>query len=303
MTRRDLVDLVLLGALWGASFLFMRMGAADFGPVALAFLRVAGASLLLVPLLLWRGEWPALRRHWRVIGMLGIVNSALPFLLFSVAALALSAALMAIFNATTPIWTALLAVLWMRLGMSPLRWLGLAIGLAGVVGLSWDRADFKAGSLGLSPAWGIAACLGAALLYGIGANLARKRLGGVPPMAVATGSQLSATLALLLPAWSMWPGVHPSPAAWASVAALAFVCTGLAYVLFFRLIAHAGASNAVTVTFLIPAFATLWGWWLLDEAPTPSMLIGCAVVLLGSALATGMVGGRTEPASTPVPRA
>ena len=111
MSRRDLAELVLLAALWGASFLFMRIGAAEFGPVALVFVRVAGASLLLLllPLLAWRGEVGALRRHWRAIAAVGILNSALPFLLFMVAALALSAGLMAVFNATAPIWGALVA--------------------------------------------------------------------------------------------------------------------------------------------------------------------------------------------------
>ncbi len=299
MNKRDLAELTLLGALWGASFLFMRMGAAEFGPVALVFLRVAGASLLLVPLLVARGEWPALRQHWRVISLLGIVNSALPFLLFSFAALALTAALMAVFNATAPIWTALLAWLWLRTGLDRLRWLGLAVGLAGVVFLSWDKADFKAGALGVSPAWGIAASLAAAALYGVAANLSRKRLAGVPPMAVAAGSQLCATLLLAAPAWWAWPATAPGALAWLGAAALAFACTGLAYVLYFRLIAHAGASNAVTVTFLIPAFAMLWGWLALGEQPTLPMFAGCAVILLGSALATGLIGRPQAPRPRP----
>ena len=289
MNRRDLAELTLLGALWGASFLFMRLGAAEFGPVALAFLRVAGATLLLLPLLLARGEWPALRQHWRAIAMVGIVNSALPFLLFLVAALVLTTALMAVFNATAPIWTALVAWLWLRDRLAPSRWLGLAIGLAGVVGLSWGKADLRAGAHGISPAWGIAACLLAAVLYGIGANLSRKHLAGVPPMAVAAGSQLSASLVLLLPALAAWPAANPGAAAWGAAAALAMGCTGLAYVLYFRLIAHAGAAHAISVTFLIPAFALLWGWLLLGEQPTGSMLAGCAVILLGTALATGLL--------------
>jgi len=296
MNKRDLAELALLGALWGASFLFMRMGAAEFGPVVLVFLRVAGASLMLLPLLLAQGQWPALKQHWRAIALMGLVNSALPFLLFAVAALVLTAALMAVFNATAPIWTALLAWLWLRVRMDRARWLGLAIGLMGVVGLSWDKADIKAG--GVSPAWGMAACLAAAVLYGVGANLSRKRLAGVPPMAVAAGSQLCATLLLLLPAAWTWPATSPGAGAWLSAAALAFACTGLAYVLYFRLIAHAGASNAVTVTFLIPAFAMLWGWLALGEHPTPAMLVGCAVILVGSALVTGLIGG---PSATRAP--
>ena len=289
MNQRDLSELVLLGALWGASFLFMRIGAGEFGPLALVFLRVAGASLLLMPMVLLRGEWSALRQHWRVIALVGVVNTAVPFALFTTAALVLSAALMAVFNATTPIWGALIAWLWLRDRLSASRWLGLAIGVAGVVFLSWDKADFKTGSQAISPAIGIAACVLAAVLYGIGANLTRRHLRGVAPMAVAAGSQVSATLLMLVPAWLTWPATLPGVAAWGSAAALAVGCTGLAYVLYYRLIAHVGANKAMAVTFLIPAFALLWGWLALGEQPTASMLAGCAVILLGTALATGLI--------------
>jgi drug/metabolite transporter (DMT)-like permease len=289
MTRRDLIDLFLLAALWGASFLFMRMGAAAFGPVALVFLRVAGATLLLVPLLLARGEAAALRRHWRSIGAVGLINSALPFLLFALAALALTTALMSVFNATASLWGALVAWLWLGERLTPSRWLGLLIGVAGVVGLSWGKADFKPGDHGVSAALGIAACLAAALLYGLGANLSRRYLVGVPPMAVAAGSQAAATLVLAVPAALAWPAHNPGPAAWAATGVLAFGCTGLAYVLYFRLIARAGTANAMSVTFLIPGFALLWGWLILGERPTAAMLVGCAVILLGTALATGLL--------------
>lgn len=289
MSGADLSRLVLLGALWGASFLFMRMGAGEFGPLALVFLRVAGAALLLMPLVLLRGEGPALRRHWKVIALVGVLNTAVPFVLFTTAALVLSAALMAVFNATVPLWGALVAWLWLREQMSLSRWLGLLIGLSGVVFLSWDKADMHAGQALISPAVGIAACVAASVLYGFGANFTRKRLGGVPPMAVAAGSQVSASVVTLLPALYFWPATTPSAAAWGSALALAVGCTGLAYVLFYRLIASAGATKAISVTFLIPAFALLWGWLALGEEPTASMLAGCGVILVGTALATGLV--------------
>jgi drug/metabolite transporter (DMT)-like permease len=289
MTRRDLTELVLLGAIWGASFLFMRLGAGEFGPIALAFLRVAGASLLLLPLLARRGEAGALREHWRAIAFVGIVNSAVPFVLFAVAALVLTTALMSVFNATASIWGALIAWLWLHDRLSASRWLGLAIGVAGVVGLSWGKADFKPGEHGVSAALGIGACLLAAVLYGVGGNVSRKHLAGVPPMAVAAGSQLAATAVLLPLAVWMWPAVMPGASAWGAAVLLSLLCTGAAYILYFRLIAHAGAANAMSVTFLIPAFAVLWGWLFLGEAPTATMLSGCAVILLGTALATGLV--------------
>ena len=289
MTRRDTADLLLLAALWGASFLFMRLGAAEFGPVALAFVRVAGAALLLVPLMLLKQQSGAWRTHGRAIAGIGIINSALPFLLYAVAALALTTALLSVFNATVPIWGALIAWLWLKDQLSASRWLGLAIGVAGVVGLGWGKADLTAGAHGVSAAIGVAACLAATALYGLGANMSRRWLQGLPPLAVAAGSQAAATLALVVPAVLWWPAVNPGATAWAAAIALSLLCTGLAYVLFFRLIARTGAATATSVTFLIPAFALLWGFLALGEVPTGTMLVGCAVILLGTALATGLL--------------
>ena len=297
MNRRDLGELLLLGALWGGSFLFMRIGTADFGPLALVFIRVAGAAAMLMPVLLARGEGPALRQHWRAIAVVGVVNSLLPFVLFSVAALALTAALMSVFNATASIWGALVAWLWLGERLTPSRVLGLLIGVLGVIGLAWGKADFRPGALGISPALGIAACIVATICYGFGANVSRKYLAGVPPMAVAAGSQLVAALLLLVPAIWAWPAQPLGTAAWLNAIALAVLCTGLAYVLYFRLIAHAGASNAMAVTFLIPGFAILWGWLALNEPPTLQMLLGCAVILLGTALATGLLRLPQRPAA------
>ncbi len=292
MKRSDLAQLVLLAALWGASFLLMRVGAADFGPVALSFVRVAVAGLVLLPVLAWQGQVAALRRHWRPILLVGLVNSALPFVAFSVAALVLSAGLSAIFNATAPLWAAVIGHLWLKNRLVPKRWLGLAIGFAGVLGLAFGKASLQPGTHGVSPAVGVAACLGATVLYGFAANYTQRRLTGVPPMAVATGSQLGAALWLAPAAWLFWPATLPAPLAWAGAAALAVLCTGVAYVLYFRLIASAGPTNAIAVTFLVPVFAMLWGAVFLGEVPTAAMLAGCVVILLGTALATGLLPAR-----------
>jgi drug/metabolite transporter (DMT)-like permease len=291
MKPRDLADLTLLAALWGASFLFMRMGAGVFGPVALAAVRVTGAAAFLLPLLAWRGELGALRAHWKPLLVVGIGNSALPFLLFSYAALAITAGLSSIFNATTPLWGALIAWLWLKDRLTPARTLGLAIGFAGVLWLAWDKASIKPGEHGVSPAAAIAACIAAALCYGTSASFTKRHLTGVPPMVVAAGSQLSATLVLAVPGFLFWPAEAPGAGAWSAVIALAVLSTGVAYVLFFRLIANVGPANAIAVTFLIPVFAVLWGGVFLGEQVTGAMVAGCAVILLGTALATGVVKG------------
>ena len=294
MRGRDLADLLALAALWGASFLFMRVGAAEFGPLALAFVRVAGASLLLLPLLWWRGQGASLRPHWRPLLVVGLVNSALPFALYALAALVLSTGLMSIFNATSPLWGALIAWVWLHDRPGAARTLGLAIGFAGVAWLSVGKADLRADVSGVSPALGIAACVAATALYGFGANYTRRAAAAVPPLAVAAGSQLAATLLLAPLAFAAWPARPPGARAWGAAMLLALLCTGLAYMLYFRLIARVGPARAISVTFLIPAFAALWGFVFLREVPTAEMLAGCAVILLGTALATGVLHPRVR---------
>ena len=291
MKPQDIFELMALAALWGASFLFMRLGAAEFGPVALAVLRVGLAALVLLPLLWQRRQLTALHGHWADIAMVGVVNSALPFVLFAVAALALSAGLSSIFNASAPLWAAFIAWAWLGERLTRARVVGLVLGFAGVLWLAWDKASVKPGEHGVSTGLAVAACLAATLCYGFGANYTKRRLGGVAPLAVATGSQLAAALVLALPAWWLWPATAPSAIAWASVIGLALPCTALAYLLYFRLIAHVGAAQAITVTFLIPVFGLLWGALFLGESLTPAMLLGCVVILLGSALTVGVLRG------------
>jgi drug/metabolite transporter (DMT)-like permease len=289
MKAADGAELVTLAAIWGASFLFMRMGAGEFGPVALAFVRVAGAAAFLLPLLAWRGQLGALRQHWKPILLVGLTNSAVPFVCFGLAVLAITGGLSAIFNATTPLFGALIAGLWLKDKLNASRAVGLGVGFAGVVWLAWDKASIKPGDHGVSSALAIAACLLATLLYGFSANFTKRYLQGVPSLALATGSQLSATLFLALPAMALWPARTPGAVAWIAVALLAIVCTGVAYVLYFRLIANLGPSNAIAVTYLIPAFAVLWGAVFLHEPITGAMVIGCAIILLGTSLATGLL--------------
>ena len=290
MKPRDLLDLVLLGALWGASFLFTRICAPEFGPAAISAVRVTGAALLLVPLLALRGDVRDLRRHAPRLMVVGLTNSALPFVCLGFAALSITAGLSAIFNAATPLFGAVIAWLWLRDKPTPWRALGLAIGFAGVVWLAWNKASFKPGGSG----WAVVICMFAPLMYGYSASYTKRFLTGVPSLALAAGSQLAASLVLFVPGLIWWPQVNPSMRAWFAAAGLAVGCTGLAYVIFFRLIARIGPAKTITVTFLVPAFAVLWGFVFLGEGVTPQMLIGCAVILAGTALATGLVGPKIK---------
>jgi len=279
-----LTEFILLAALWGASFLFMRLGAAEFGALPMAGLRVGVATLFLLPVLLLRGQGSVLAQHWQKIFFVGLLNSAIPFACFCYALLAISSGLSALINATVPLFGALVA--WVWLGDRPHRQkiVGLLIGFAGVAMLAWGKASFKPNAAGVSSGWAVVACLVACLCYGIAASFTKRYLAGVPSLAVATGSQIGATLGLALPTLWLWPTAHPSMTAWLALLAVGVLCTGVAYVLFFRLIEKVGAASTLTVTFLIPVFAVVYGLVFLGESVTPWMLICGAVILGGTAL-------------------
>lgn len=292
MKRRDLIDLVLLAALWGASFLFTRMAVPAFGALALAELRVAVAALILLPLLALRGDLAQLRQRPARFIVLGAVNTAIPFALFAWAVLSITAGLASILNATAPLFGALVAWVWLRERLTWLQWLGLGIGFAGVLWLAGAKSGFG----GASGLWAICAGLAASFSYGVSASVAKRHFADVRPLAVAAGSQTAAALLLLPFAIATWPATPPAAVDWAAAVALGVLCTGIAYILYFRLIARVGPAMAMTVTFLIPAFAMLWGRLFLDESVSREMLLGCAIILGGTALATGMVRWR-RPAS------
>lgn len=296
-SRRWLIDLFLLGALWGASFLFMRVGAAEFGALPTAAVRVGIAAAFLLPLMLIRGHGPALAQHWKATMLVGVLNSGMPFALFCFALLTINTGLAAVINATVPMFGALVAWAWFRERPSGSRMVGLAIGFAGVAMLASRNAGFHNAAEGSNAAlWAMLACVGACVCYGISASATRRYLGGIPPLVTATGSQLGATLFLALPAIWLWPAHMPSLRAWLALVALGVACTGLAYILFFRLIESAGPARALTVTFLVPVFAVFYGAVLLGERVTPWMLLCAGVIVCGVALSTGMVawGGRVK---------
>ncbi len=287
--RLWLGDFVLLAAIWGSSFLFMRMGALEFGALPTATLRVAIAGAFLLPVLMYMQGLSGLKEHWKLTFAVGVLNSAIPFVCFSFALLSISTGLSSILNATVPLFGALVAWVWLqdRPGLS--RTAGLSIGFTGVAALAWNKAQFSPGVSGIAPVWGIVACLVAALCYGIAASFTKRFLSGVPSLVSATGSQLGAVIALApLSIW-FWP-THPvSLQAWASVLVLGVLCTGIAYILFFRIIERAGPSRALSVTFAIPVFAVFYGVSLLGESVT-AWMIGCGLVIVcGTLLSTGLI--------------
>lgn len=289
MKFRDLVDLTTLAALWGASFLFIRVAAPEFGPIALMELRVVIAAAFLLVMLAMRGRLQLLRTHAWPLTLVGTINSALPFCLIAYATLSVTAGFAAILNATTPLWGALIAWLWLKDRLTPWRVVGLAIGFAGMLVLTWDKLAVRADASGIAVRLAILAGLGGALSYGLAASYTKKSLTGVDPLALATGSQVGAALVLTPLAPFFWPAHSVSAAAWLCVIALGIACTGIAYILYFRLIANVGPSKAITVTFLVPVFAIVWGSIWLGEQVNLSMLVGGVIVLMGTALSTGLV--------------
>jgi drug/metabolite transporter (DMT)-like permease len=290
-----ILDFVLLASIWGASFMFMRTASHEMGPLASAGLRVSIAALFLLPILLFKGLGGVLREHWKITLFFGVLNSAVPFVCFTYALLAITTGLSAILNATVPLFGALIAWLWLKDKPSGSRMLGLAVGFIGVTMLAWDKASFKPDANGLSTGWAVVACLLACLCYGTAASVAKRYMAGLPSLVSATGSQIGASIALIPFTLLYWPSQAPGLQAWGAVMLLGVVCTGLAYILYFRLIERAGPSRALAVTFAIPAFAVFYGVLLLGESITPWMVICALVIIAGTTLSTGLLklGART----------
>jgi drug/metabolite transporter (DMT)-like permease len=286
--------MLFLAAIWGASFLFMRTAAPEFGPVALITVRVGLAAIVLVGLIVWQGKFGQLRAAWRKLLLLGIMNSCLPFMCFAWAALTLPAGVASILNATAPLWAAIIGAVWLRERLATSRIIGLVIAFGGVIILIWAQGRLSAvGTSGgsLTPAYllAVGGCLLATLLYGISSNYTKEYLQGTDPAVNAAGSQLSSIIVLLPLIGFFLPPQIPSNNAWWAAVLLAVFCTALAYLMFFRLINRIGPTRTVTVTFLIPVFGCLFGVLFLKEAFTIPMLLGAAVVLLGTAMAVGLL--------------
>jgi len=275
MTAGDAGRLVALAAIWGASFLFIRIAAPVIGPVATADLRmlIAGMALLIYYAVTgFDAQW---RLRWREYLAIGALNSAAPFLLYAYAALELSVGLLAVLNATSPMWAALLGAVALREPLTIKRLAGLVVGMAGVAVVSGPEASTR---------WlSIAAALGAALCYAL-TGIALKRWGqGGTARGMAVGTQLAGGV-LLLPLLAIAPPANVTPGVAAAMLALGVVCGAVAYVLYFRLIADIGATGALTVTYLIPLFGVLWGALALGEALTAARVLGALVVSVGTVL-------------------
>lgn len=268
------LELTLLGAIWGASFLFMRVSAKDFGAVAQVELRLALGSMVLLPLY-WRSRAQFPLKLWPKLALIGMINSALPFMLFTWAAQRAPAGVGAITSGMTAVFTALVGYLFFGELIGRQRVMALFVGFAGVVVLASGKA--AGASVGASVAAGVLA----SFLYGIGINLARRHFAGLPPAAVACAALGSSALLVLPGAFAYWPQSEIPVKSWVATAMLGVLCTGLAYVLYYRLVARIGANRTSTVTYLIPLFGVAWAWLLIDEPITVAMGVA-GMLILGS---------------------
>lgn len=285
MKLSDIVDLVVLSAVWGASFLFMRIAAPEFGSIVLVEIRVVIAAIFLLPILMLRANASQLKSHWKELAVLGALNSAAPFCLLTYATLSITGGFAGILNATAPIWAAMIAWAWLSDKLDVSRIVGLLIGFVGVLLLVWNRVSLDFDGTTVAILAGIAA----AVFYAVAGIYTKKYVSGLNPLTIATGSMIAAAIVLFPGAVYLWPAEPASTRAWIAVVIMGVVSTGVAYILYFRLIRNVGPARAIAVTYLIPAFAMFWGAMFIDEKVTPTMLVGCLVIFFGTALATGML--------------
>ena len=275
MRPRELAALFVLAAVWGGSFLFIRVAAPALGPFPLAAGRVTIAALLLWLGMRALGQRPALRPHARKLLVLGALNAALPFSLIAAAELRLTASLAALLNATVPLWSALFGLLWLGERVNVRRAAGLLLGVAGVgVLVGWSPVAMTR-ETALSVVAVLVACCG----YALAGVYARRQLAGVPSATLALGQQVGAAAWLVAPALWRLPDAHPTRPATLALGALVLLSTVLAYLLYFHLIATVGPTKTSTTTYLLPFFGMLWGALFLGEPVTGGMVAGLAIIL------------------------
>ncbi len=298
MTLRDFMLFILLAAIWGASYLFVRIAAPVLGAFLLVDLRVLIAGIALLIYALFTHQLPALRGRWGALFLLSLVNVVIPFVLITNSTVKLNASTAAILNATTPLFTALVSAFWLKQPLSGFKLMGFVLGLLGVVVLvGWNPLGLTA-----TVVWATCGSLIGALCYGIGAVYIKVAFQGVTPFAMTIGQQFAAG-AIMFPLALTAPPTQPTTwlVVWAMLI-LGVLCTGLAYLIYFDLINRTGPTSAMSVAFLIPVFGTLWGVLFLHEQLRLSLLIGMIIILAGVSLVTGVVlpKARIRPVVSPV---
>jgi len=282
VTPADTARLVALAAIWGAAFIFMRVAAPVLGPAWTPELRVLIGGLALLAWFRAIRFDPGLRVHWRFYLLIGTVNIAIPFVLYSFASMHAPASLLSITNATSPIFGLAWAALFRDERITLRKAVGLSLGVAGVALIAQPSSAASEPLFG----WAVAAALGACCAYGLAGPLIKRYQGSASPRGMAAGNQLAAAVVLIPLLPLLPPLAAPTALVIANMLALALLASGVAFILYFRLIADVGATRALTVTYLIPLFGILWGWLFLGEALPAAALAGGVLILAGTVLVT-----------------
>lgn len=283
MRAMDYLRLLSLAAIWGASFLFMRITSPAIGAINTAFFRVFFGLMGLTFIIFIIRKSLNFKGKLRSILILGTINSGIPFLMYGIAATLLPAGYSAILNATTPLMGAIIGFFVFSEHLSFRKWTGVTLGIIGITVITTVGDSHIAGNIFV----GVTACIFATIGYGFAGFLTRRWItqqGGLDSTLVAFGSQVGATM--FLAPFFMW-NISTNPSidwrqgdVWISLMAVGFVCTSLAYIIYFRLIADIGPLRSLTVTFLVPPFAVLWGFLVLGETISSGFLLGSLIVLV-----------------------
>jgi drug/metabolite transporter (DMT)-like permease len=282
----SLLQLFTLAALWGASFLFIKLAVPHFGPIPLTGARSVVAAVTLLPLLLLSGKWAELREHWPHIMVIGLISTAAPATMLSISTEYTSAGFASILNALTPLFSALIAWLWLKEELTLPVVAGITLGFIGVMVMVFDRETITSNFV-LLP---IIAGVTGTFLYGLTGNYSRRFAQHVSPIVITAGCQLFSTLFMVPLALLLWPAASIPMQGWIYAVILGVFCTGVAFILFFKLLETVGVVRTVIVTYLVPVFAMLWGTLFLDETITLKMMIGAGLILAGVGLSTRLAG-------------
>lgn len=285
MSLVQLAALISLGAMWGASYIFIRIAVEPLGPIFLMFARVALTGLILIGYARLRGQRLNIRGHWRKFLVLGFLGSALPFTLIAWAELTVTASMAAILMSTTPLFTTLVAAVGLGEELTLAKLIGAVLGIIGVA-ITVGGSDM---TLSAEVIAATLALLGATLSYAIGGVFAKRAFKGLNNMSMSSGQLIAA--AFILAPVSLADLPHEAPpleAVWATLA-LVVICTAIAYQLYYYLIISAGPTKALTVTLLVPVFGVVFGALLLGESISPGIVVGLLVVLISVGLVTGLI--------------
>lgn len=271
---------VFLALIWGASFIFMRVGVPELSAPVFGGLRVGIAGLALLPILLQAKHWQEHRQHWRKLWLIGIVSTGIPFMLFSFALEDMNAGTGSVINASVPMITGIIAHVFFKDYLNRWQLLGLVIGLFGVGVLMYDGITSSTQGSVLSFVMAIAACV----CYALGSNLAKHFLADISPMTTAASGLLASGVVTLPFVVVFFPSHPVSWQAWGSILTIALFSTAIALVVFYNLLQQIGPTKTTVVTLVVPVCAIFLGVLLLNEHLTWLMLLGAVIVLCGTTL-------------------